>query len=106
MRLVVKSFLGSGKSSKIGRGHLSGEASEAKNWMFGMLGKRSKVRWRYGCLSAERRRYDVRGRGVSEWAWREGGASVSQAWSCSICEASLGKVECGQSQQCGDRFLG
>lgn len=64
MRLVVKSFLGSGKSSKIGRGHLSGEASEAKNWMFGMLGKRSKVRWGYGCLSAERRRYDVRGRGV------------------------------------------
>lgn len=72
MRLVFKSFLGLGKSSKIGRGHLSGEASEAKNWMFGMLGKRSKVRLRYGCLSGERRRYDVRGHGVSEWAWREG----------------------------------
>lgn len=67
MWLGFKSFLGSGKLSKIGRGHLSGEASEAKNWMFGMLGKRSKVRRGYGCLSGEQRRCDMRGHDMSGW---------------------------------------
>lgn len=61
MWLGFKSFLGSSKSSKIGRGNLSGEASEAKTWMFGMLGKGSKVRRGYGCLSGEQRRCDMRG---------------------------------------------
>lgn len=68
MWLVSKSFLGSGKSSKVDRGHLSGEASEAKNWMLGMLGKRSKVRWGYTCLSGEWRGRGVRGHNVSEGA--------------------------------------
>lgn len=95
MCLVFKSFLGSGKSSKVDRGHLSGEASEAKNWMLGVLGKRSKVRWGYACLSGEWRGRGVRGR-----------LCVSWVWSHSICDASLGKVECGQAQRCGGRFLG